>query len=36
MSSRSLLQNPVRYGVMLGLTAVTAGFAAIGLWLVIA
>ena len=35
MSSRDLLQNPVRYGVLLGLTAVGAGFALIGVWVVI-
>ena len=35
MSSRDLLNNPVRYGVIVGLAAITAGFASIGLWLVI-
>ncbi len=36
MSSRDLLQNPVRYGVFLGFAAIAAGFATIGVWLVIA
>lgn len=36
MSSRSLLQNPVRYGMYLGLAAIAAGFASIGIWIVIA
>ena len=35
MSSRDLLNNPVRYGVILGFAAIALGFASIGVWLVI-
>jgi hypothetical protein len=36
MTSQRLLRSPVRYGLYVGLAAVSAGFASIGLWLVVA